>query len=489
MSAQISHRNFIHSLAWARENVGYSAHNICDIFQIEPSEKNEFLEKLQFRHIIRRVNTKRASSQDSEEEDFERYRENAEYAFCYAGIYAHKGCMAYILPKFADTQKLAEPELHKDISTVSVERKIIFEQTLKAIRRYHSKRFAESELIEQDTPHCHDLMLMITIVTDFAENGEYHAEHQIDRINGAGRYMWAHTINKKTALIQHGTPVYGDIITRHRIKAPQHPITQLHKKIVEKCYSSLKQLGLTDLLGLPTYHQDDVSLENEDGNYLLYLVNTELSQQFDTRRRHVLELLKEYLSLYSSRHTQFAEEYTFGCSSLHMLWEEACREVLGEDDSDKIQIEPPTWHMSTQTCKEAGTLKPDMIFRIEEGTCIMDAKYYIPLEKRGNHVPKGLPGVNDITKQFLYQRALLTPNAYISTDGEIKQPIYNAFLMPAPLSICGSSPIIRYATITMPLFPDLKIETLQISPIDILSSYAKYEKSDKLRKQIIQQLS
>lgn len=488
MSPQKPRRACVRSLAWVRERVGYSAESICSIFHIAPERRDVFLNRLQAQHIIRRRSNPGAT-EANDDEVFENYLSQAEYAFCYVGMYACNDCMVYILPKYADTQKLAIPEFSGDNFINSPERRELLIQVLKAIRRYHSRRLESEQHAEQENPISNDLALLVTIVSDFAEHGEYRDEHQLEQVNGPGRHMWSHTINKKLALIQHESPIYTDIITRQRTREHNNPITLLHRRIVSECYASLAQFGLTELLDLPANSvEESPAPENNSEDYLLYLVESELSRQFDSRRRHILNLLKAYLSSQSSRQQDSEPEYAFGCSSFHMLWEDACRTVLGEDISGQLQIKSPVWSMKQQVHEAPASLIPDMIFSTEHGTWIMDAKYYLPLPGRAGNLPLGLPGTSDITKQFLYQQALLRPEAHHNSGRIIRQPLHNAFLMPAPLS-APADQVQHYATVSMPLFPQLKIEVLQVAPHALFACYTGQTSPAPLRSQLTQLLA
>ena len=488
MSLQKPRRACVRSLAWVRERVGYSAESICSLFHIAPERRVAFLTMLQNQHIIRRRNTPGAAEANVDEV-FENYLSQAEYAFSYVGMYSYNDCMVYILPKYADTQKLVIPEFEGNGSISSPERRELFTLVLKAIQRYHSRRLESEQHAEQENPITNDLSLLVTIVTDFAEHGEYRDEHQVEQVNGSGHHMWSHTINKKLALIQHESPIYTDIITRQRTREHNNQITLLHRRIVRECYSSLAQFGLTELLDLPANSvEDSPAPENDSEDYLLYLVESELSRQFDSRRRHILNLLKAYLSCQSSRQMDSEPEYAFGCSSFHMLWEDACRTVLGDDISGQLQIKSPVWSMKQQVHEAPSSLIPDMIFSTEHGTWIMDAKYYLPLPGRAGNLPLGLPGTSDITKQFLYQQALQRPEAHHNRGRIIRQPVHNAFLMPSPLS-APADHVQHYATVSMPLFPQLKIEVLQVAPHTLFACYTGQTSPAQLRSQLTRLLA
>ena len=472
--------NCVRSLTWVRERVGFSAETICDIFHVNYADKASLLAMLMAHNIIRR---KGYATSPDDVEPMEHYFGGAEYAFCYVGMYAYRGYMVYILPKYADTFLLHRPDTVAKIIPEG-ERYKQFELVLKTIQRYHSRNLENLEHAEQEDVVRNDLALLVTIVTDFFESGEYRDERSVDKINEAGRAMWAHTINKKHALIQQNSAVYADIITRRRVWDNEHPITLLHRWIVHECCRCLAQFRLLQLLSLPEYQlTDDVFFENETQESLLYMVESELQQQFDTRRRHVLELLKAYLSGQSSEDTEAEPEYAFGCSSFNMVWEDACRTVLGNDISAALKIKPPMWHMEYQTLDAPASLIPDMVFAYPDKTCVGDAKYYVPLPNSSGGLPVGLPGVNDISKQFLYQQSMLNPDSLELRKKVMPRPVYNAFFMPLPLS-CADALVKHYGSITMPLFPNLKIEALQISPAVLFACYAENENLTPLRESI-----
>jgi hypothetical protein len=65
----------------------------------------------------------------------------------------------------------------------------------------------------------------------------------------------------------------------------------------------------------------------------------------------------------------------------------------------------------------------------------------------------------------------------------MSRPVYNAFFMPLPLS-CAGALVKHYGSITMPLFPNLKIEALQVSPAALFACYAENENLTPLRESI-----
>jgi hypothetical protein len=196
-------------------------------------------------------------------------------------------------------------------------------------------------------------------------------------------------------------------------------------------------------------------------------------------------LLREYLLKQSTVDEESASEYAFGCSSFNLLWEDACRRVLGQDFSRLWSILPPDWVFPDRIATAAKSLEPDIIVQDEEATYIVDAKYYLPMDSASG-MPSGLPGIESVTKQFLYHQAMLTPSAVAMRKGRILSPVYNAFVLPAPQSRpAAANGVSYYAKVTMPLFGESEIVVLTLSPERLFACYADYVNSPYLRESIL----
>ena len=472
----------VHSLSWVRERVAYSADTLCELFGVPSSEKASLITDLQAKRIINRRGFDNIGGTE-DAEPLESYITGADYSFRFVGMYCRAGYMVCVLPKYANAELLKVPDQGDFHRPCPAERRAIFSQVLKAVRRY--KHSAQHELPEnqQDSADSNYLSLLITLLSDFVENGVYRDNRTIDTLNARGRILWSATIHKTNAVLQEGGPVYPDVVTRKTEFEPQHPITLLHRRIAVECYHCLHDLGLIDLLDLPVIDDEEVQA-SYDAVHMLYLVESELNVQFDSRRRYILTLLREYLLKQSSADSAQVSEYAFGCSSFNLLWEDACRSVLGHDYSRLWSIIPPDWRFPDRTLPATKSLEPDIIICDETGTCVLDAKYYLPMES-ATGLPSGLPGIESVTKQFLYQQALLTPDSIELTKGRMVSPIYNAFLMPLPQNTAQHNKTVTYyATVTMPLFPNMEIIVLCISPSKLFACYADNISAPYLRESV-----
>ena len=133
----------------------------------------------------------------------------------------------------------------------------------------------------------------------------------------------------------------------------------------------------------------------------------------------------------------------FGTNSFNLVWESVCADVMDNqldtrlgalrlpvalkpeyDSNTKLidLIEKPFWSVTGKTAND--TLIPDLVSITGEQFIIFDAKYYNAQLEPGV-APKGQPGIESVTKQYLYQLAY---QGFI-VDHNFKD-VKNCFLMP-----------------------------------------------------------
>ena len=202
----------------------------------------------------------------------------------------------------------------------------------------------------------------------------------------------------------------------------------------------------------------DVKVEDfGDKDYILYRLERELSEQFNTRKQHLLKTMHTYIANNKGAYDNDCL-MVYGTTSFHKVWEEVCANVMQNDlgntlhylskrdlgalhesylaHKDKVLldiIDKPEWVSysgvgSQNKPQEADTLIPDIIsiLKIDNDNDkwfgIFDAKYYTV-----QFTPKlaGQPGLGDVTKQYLYNLAY---KDFIEKH-DFKR-VWNCFLMP-----------------------------------------------------------
>ncbi|MBE6468894.1 MAG: LlaJI family restriction endonuclease [Coriobacteriaceae bacterium] len=168
-----------------------------------------------------------------------------------------------------------------------------------------------------------------------------------------------------------------------------------------------------------------------DADFITYRLECERTVQFVTWKQDVIDLLLRYVGEDDSTVRQDTP-LCLGTSSFYHVWEEACKvafdDALGKrltelgvelaapfdaiGGTKLIDVIPrPQWTVPAgngeEGCGDVATLIPDTVLLHHDRAgnsvfAILDAKYYTP--ELGANV-SGIPGVESVTKQFLYQNA------------------------------------------------------------------------------------
>lgn len=130
-------------------------------------------------------------------------------------------------------------------------------------------------------------------------------------------------------------------------------------------------------------------------------------------------------------------------------------------------IEKPMWTFSGKTAKD--TLIPDLVKISEKQFIIFDAKYYNAKLEAGTP-PKGQPGIESVTKQYLYQLAY---QRFITDHGftEVK----NCFLMPTEkkeVELKGEA--------SMEMLSRLGLHNIKVRFVPVTMAYEYYLSGNKM---------
>jgi len=298
---------------------------------------------------------------------------------------------------------------------------------------------------------------------DYEEYGLYENEEEYYTYNGGGDINWELTIEEEDAVISRGTPIYLNLHTRIDAVEEDNYIMELHKYILEKCIkeaaSSLIQkiLGVLDvpniLFNVPEDRLGDV-------NYQVQMVEREMRTQFSERKVRLLKAMKIFLNGKNIQNNNGLK--LWGTKSFYNVWENACSYVLrNEYKSDikyKNEVEKNTIGKWNNSKGESNQMKPDIVLTKNKILYILDAKYY-----KAESFCQDL-GVQDIAKQFMYEKALedLKPEG-----GEIK----NIFLVSGREDKYISS-------VEMGIFSGMKVDAISLDSIKILRMYKRGGKMD-----------
>ena len=229
-------------------------------------------------------------------------------------------------------------------------------------------------------------------------------------------------------------------------------MTRLHRCILTECSDFLRTWGLDELLSLEPVELSAEELDDfGDRDTVTYRLEQERTIQFITWKQNVLDLMLRFISQADSP-TVPDETICLGVSSFYHVWEEACKTSFGDMLSNRLDalgivlesnwrplcrnklidiIPRPKWIRirgnQALPCGDVSTLIPDVVTIHDDGLghkafCIYDAKYYTP--QLGDKT-RGVPGVESITKQYLYQAAY---KQFVSDHAF--STVINVFLVP-----------------------------------------------------------
>lgn len=323
-----------------------------------------------------------------------RYSETS-YYFNYVGVICSREKICVMLPKYLNREKINDKKFGEEKAKEIVE----------VIKKYMSNKLYETFLNslgeQENIGEYNRFALYDFLISDYIEHGLYENQKDTYELNGEGELDWEKTINEmESYLMKNSNIIYLDYITNEIEQDNNGYIRKLHKYYLN--ISSL-YFEKIDFLGLD-YPIINFHIEEEDLGgieFQLHKVQQELQGIFSERK---IRLLKVLLILIESQNHLVEEGVSFyGTTTFYNIWEEACSQVLeNQYEEYKKYISKIEWTMSNgKVRKPEITLIPDILVTREDKFFIFDAKYYAPdLKKIEN-----LPGVGDITKQYLYELA------------------------------------------------------------------------------------
>jgi hypothetical protein len=471
-----------------REQKRYTQKELCDILECSNENVVGIIRRLKEFGVLKTVklNDKQKDMSDLLEEDIEvvnvEIGENEFlYVFTFVGVITIAGIILKCYPKYILNNTEPKEEL---------------KQILKVLEKYNSKEqiiYMFNDINEDKTFNL--LAVYLFLLKDYYENGLYTNSEEIIEINGSGEIIWDRTINESYALINNNRPYYDELKTRRNIEDENDYFRKLHEYILSIAIKELKEADLLELfeiteIELPVEESTELS-DFGDKEYILYRIENELKIQFDTRKQQLLKTLYAYVK--NSSHLYYSECFSmFGTNSFNLVWEKVCAEILDNKLNQSISalklpitlnekynkdmklselIEKPYWSIPNK--KSNDTLIPDFISITKNNGIvqfiIFDAKYYNPIIEEGKEL-KGQPGIESITKQYLYQLAYKN---FIEEHNI--QIVKNCFLIPTE-----KEEIIDKGYVSLEMLDKIGLQKIQIRMIPAKRAYDYYLKGKEL---------
>lgn len=460
----------------------YSKEEIKEKFQFDNyNEVVIFIKKLKQYGILKMVkNTSKerelSDLADDEIEivDVDTDTEGYLYIFTFVGVLAVGDRIIKCLPKY----------LKRNCNKLDV-----MKQVVKVIERYNLKKqvisFSESE---NNNGKFNLISIMLYLLNDYYRNGLYYNEKNIVETNGEGEILWDNTINDTFAIISNNKPYYLELKTKNIVSDDEDYFRRLQRCIITECSDKLDKLQMLDLFDMDKLELSDEDLSQfGDEEYIAYRIEKEKSVQYITQKQEILQAMYAYITHRASFEND-DNIILYGTNSFNLVWENVCAEVFNNKLNDKISsivseseqsikdntlisiIEKPEW-IYTADGGEHGheakdTLRPDLISIYSKDNRkvfgIFDAKYY-NIIFNANTI-KSQPGIQDVTKQYLYQLA------YSNFISKYNFDAVNAFLIPS-----DSEEALLLGKVKMNMFKNLYKQDLKDILVIKLPAHRMYE--------------
>lgn len=434
--------------AYVRELKPYSLDELSERLGIPLNEAKSLVEQLMMRGIVRY----RAGGSGGEYSgDDEEALPDELYQFRFVGLVMVRDIVIVSYPKYFRDYEPSDDELELIMSVLK-----------------RDGGFAISSRLDEDGERTGDrLPVMLALLELYGEYGEYSNYIEGREINGSGAIDWNRTIGEHLPILTDGCPVYTEFETRKTLRDESDYITRLHRAVLTECSRELCDASVDSLLSLDEVWLSDEDVDDfGDAEALEWRLNRERTSQFADWKLLTLDLLERYL-LGRDSEMRNEEIKTLGTTSFYHLWELACGVAFGNVLGTRLSnlgfelkdewiarkrdtllgiIPRPQWERALDQgyvdCGDVDTLIPDTVsFTVDDQGrkvfCIYDAKYYVP-SRSGKMEHQ--PGLESVTKQFLYQSAY---KRFI--EAHEFDDVVNAFLVPSE-----SQELMKLARVSFP---------------------------------------
>ena len=470
---------------FVREQKRYTQRELCSILKCSETDVVPLIRKLKEYGVLKAVKSSEPQKNMSDllDEDIEVADVEADenvylYVFTFVGVIVVAGRVLKSYPKYLLNTTEPKEEMR---------------QVMKVLEKYNSKEQIVRMFNDSNESHSFNLLaVLLYLLQDYYENGVYSNTEEIIESNGSGEIVWDRTINETFTLIANNRPYYIDLQTRKRVTDDYDYFKRLHECVLT---TASKELEDADLLSLFEITEVDLTDEKIDDfgekEYILYRLEKELNMQFNTRKQLVLKTIYAYIAQSGNLSDDDCLSL-FGTNSFNLVWEKVCADIIDNKLDVRLGdlklpipllpgynpnvvlrdlIEKPLWTATENTAND--TLIPDLITvsETEQGYqfIIFDAKYYNAHLEKGIP-PRAQPGIESITKQYLYQLAY----QQFITDHEFTA-VKNCFLMPTEKEV-----IIDKGEVSMQILSGLGLQNIKVRFLPATMAYDYYLSGMKL---------
>lgn len=458
-----------------REQKRYTQKDLCDKFECSEEKVVPILRKLKEFGVLKTVKATDPQrdmcdliDEDIEVADVEVGENEYLYVCTFVGVIVVAGRALKCYPKYLLSKEEPKDEL---------------KQVLKVLEKYNSKEQIIRMFNDSSESSSFNLLaVLLFLIQDYFESGVYSNTEDIIESNGSGEILWDKTINETFSLLSNNRPYYINLQTRKRVTNDFDYFKRLHECILTKASKEMKDADFLDLFEITEIDLTDEELDEfGDKEYILYRIENEISTQFNTRKQLVLKTIYAYIDHSGNLHDTDCLSM-FGTNSFNLVWERICADIMDNQLDKQLGtlslphplkpeynrslklielIEKPLWSATGKTAND--TLIPDLITIATDQFIIFDAKYHNARLISGQ-APKGQPGIESVTKQYLYQLAY---QKFINDHGFRK--VKNCFLMPTE-----NNDVELKGETSMEMLSNLGLQNIKVRFIPAIMAYDHY---------------
>lgn len=470
-----------------REQYRYKQSELISLFEMTEADTITILRKLKEYGILKVIKTTEEEKvlsdliyRELEPIDFQLADTEHFFVFTFVGVVIVNELVLKCYPKYIKTSKEPFSQL---------------KQVMKVIEKFNNtEQLVTTQNVTSGESTINLLPLMLYLIYDYHENGPYTNILEMLEVNGTGEILWDKSINETFCLISSNKPFYPELYTKKQKNDEFDFFKRLHQCVVTKCSEELSQAGLLELFDLEGLDISDEELNDfGEDDYILDQIQKEISIQFISRKQNILKTIYSYICGESGLSNMDVFSL-YGTNSFHVIWEKVCAEVMSNKlhsslgslslpvplkynnpDATLISlIEKPMWKKDNVFSMNADkTLIPDtIIIEKSDGDCkfvIFDAKYY-NIQLEAGLPLRGQPGIESITKQYLYQLAY---QKFLEDHNIVT--VRNCFLMPFE-----GDEVLDKGYVKLEMFEKLGLKNIQIRLLPSSKIYAMYLKTEKL---------
>lgn len=245
------------------------------------------------------------------------------------------------------------------------------------------------------------------IIRDYLENGYFYNREKIYSKN-QGKIDWKKTL-KTTPIISNGNIIYNELVTT-KMSASNDIIAQIYRLCLKH---AINKIGWAFEYNI---HVD--ANQYKSNNEMIYLIKKEMTSTFEDIKRlrfkHMLNILQNVES-----DNALSNNYSYGIKNYYYVYEQMI-DIFFKGIKQKKRYNPNGyWILNNEEKSKASSLRPDTIYKRNDETFIIDAKFY---QYGATHDIDDLPQTESMQKQITY-------GDYICNEfGEEK--VRNVFILP-----------------------------------------------------------